>query len=471
MTVTERGGATARDRRIPDWYVVAALVVGGLVLGSLVGSTSPRLALALSFGILALCGFAYLAGFRFEGLVLAFLVIRSALDAQSSDGTGGEVSKLSAVAAAGFLVMALLWVIMHVAGGQRLRLGRSYVRLPAVALVAAGFASALSSSAPLTSAQEAVRVMAAVGMLLVLEVLMRQPGMVTRVLVAVYASALIPLLVALGQAATGGGTEIGGFRRVTGTFDHPNPLAIYLTFLVVMGAGLYRWIDARWRLPLVVLLAVAWGVLLLTYTRSAWIAAVIGIIVVGVLQSRRLIYAVIAGILAVLLLVPSIVARFSDVGSTQYTGAAGDSLTWRFQYWLDLLPLVERSPLTGIGLKMIQYSTTDGKNAHDDFLRSFVEMGIFGLAAYVALLLALVWTARQALRATHNGLERGIAVGFAGTCSAFLVLSLVSNILSQTVLLWYFFAFAAAATTVASGRRNPKQAAGADATDEVAAQR
>lgn len=463
MTTTEqRAWATGSEDGLRLRFL-AAVVVGAALLGLFVGSTTTQLAVTVSLGLVAVGGFAYLAGFRFEGLVLAFLVLRSALDIQTG-GAGGEseggISKLSALVAGAFLVVTLLWLLMHAVGRQRLPLGPSYLRLPALAVVAAGFASVIASTAPLTSAVEALRVTAAIGMLLVLELLMRQEGMMQRVLVAVYASAVLPLVVALVQAATGGGAEIGGFRRVTGTFDHPNPLAIYLTFLVVMGAGLYRWVDTEWRLPLAVVLVVAWGVLLLTYTRSAWIAAVIGILVVGVLQSRRLIYAVGAGIVAILLLVPSTVARFSDLGSTQYTGAAGDSLTWRFEYWLDLIPLVERSPLTGIGLKVIQLKTTDGKNAHDDFLRSFVEMGLFGLLAYVALLVALAWTARQALRATQTGLERGVAVGFAGTCTAFLVLSTVSNIVSQTVLLWYFFAFAAAAMTVAArGREHRPESA------------
>jgi hypothetical protein len=74
----------------------------------------------------------------------------------------------------------------------------------------------------------------------------------------------------------------------------------------------------------------------------------------------------------------------------------------------------------------------------------FVEMGTLGLIAYVWLLLSLVGTAREALR-SRNAFGRSIGAGFMGALIAFFVLSFVSNIISQLVLLWYFVPMAALA--------------------------
>ena len=99
----------------------------------------------------------------------------------------------------------------------------------------------------------------------------------------------------------------------------------------------------------------------------------------------------------------------------------------------------------GIGLKMVSTTVEEQKAPHNDFVRVFVELGILGLAAYCWLLIGIGRIAVRALRATTDGLSRGVAVGFAGCAASFLVISIVSNLISQVVVVWYFFAFAMAA--------------------------
>ncbi|MDX6323867.1 MAG: hypothetical protein QOK15_221 [Nocardioidaceae bacterium] len=443
--------------------MLLSLALGGAVLAILFGVSAFGPTVKIVGLVLCLVAGLVLTRGSFARFVLACLVVRSALDILSAPGANarsGFISPSGALAIA-FTIAALVWFTFQRLYPSSTPPARpSRLRAPALALVAAACVSVLSSLVPTASLVEAIRITAAVVMLLVLEGLLERGLPVGTLLVAVYASAVLPMVMALVQSATHTGVTIGGFRRATGTFDHPNPLAIYLTFLLVMGVALFPWVHRPWRLPLAAMLGCGGVVLLLTYTRSAWIAALLGVLVVGALQSRRLVVATFVGVLGVILLVPSVLSRFSDVGQAQYTGAAGDSLTWRFQYWGQLLHLAQSSPLTGIGLKVVQLETVDGKNAHDDFLRAYVEMGLIGLLAYVALMVALGLTALAALRSATTGLERGIAVGFAGTYVSFALLSTVSNILSQTVLLWYFFAFAALAAYVAA-HGSPTTSAGA----------
>jgi Ca2+/Na+ antiporter len=59
--------------------------------------------------------------------------------------------------------------------------------------------------------------------------------------------------------------------------------------------------------------------------------------------------------------------------------------------------------------------------------------------------------ARQAMRFTKTrpwSYERSVAVGFAACVLAFVLLSIVSNVITQVVVLWYYVAFAAAAYAV-----------------------
>lgn len=452
-TVPGRAPVTARAQLL----TVVAVIAAGVVAGLAAGLTGGWLVGVAVVGVVAAGFFAYVAVNRFEVFVIGVLVIRASLDSPRIRGASeaapaSQAASVAAVLAAIFIAAAVMWFVAN--RNQPRRALPRHLLFPALALMGAGLASVVNSAFPTASLIESVRVSAALLMLLVLTRLMTDSSIVSRVLIAVYASAVVPLSFAVLQLLLGGARHIGDFGRIQGTFDHPNPFGIYLTFLIVMGVALLPHVTPRLRVPLIVLLVLCGAFLFLTYTRSAWIAAVIGVVIVGALQSRRLavLTVVVVGCMAVL--VPSISSRFGDLGhTTQYSGAAANSLTWRFEYWGDLISLANSSPITGIGLKVIQFQTLAAKNAHDDFLRTYVEMGFMGLFAYIALLIGLAIVARNALRDSGPGLARGIAVGFTASLVAFIVLSTVSNIISQTVLLWYFFAFAAAANAVSTFRR------------------
>jgi putative inorganic carbon (HCO3(-)) transporter len=257
------------------------------------------------------------------------------------------------------------------------------------------------------------------------------------------------------QLASGGIAYRGGLSRIQGSFLHPNPFAIYLTFLIVFAAGLLPHLRGRTRAAMLVFLISATPVLLFTYSRSSWIAAGVGLLVVGMLQSKRLILGLAMVGVVVVLAVPSVSARFSDLErGTRPSGATGNSLEWRFQYWGQALQLA-RNPIFGIGLREVQASTEDQADAHNDFVRVYVETGLIGLGAYLWFIVELIRSARRSIRRTAAGLTRGIAVGFAAVVVSFLLLSLVSNIISQLVVLWYFCAIAGAALAAArlSSRR------------------
>jgi O-antigen ligase len=289
-------------------------------------------------------------------------------------------------------------------------------------------------------------------MLLVLERLLVNRRRVRMVIGAAIASAIVPGLVAASQLAGGGGLfTAGGFSRIRGTFVHPNPFAIYLTFLIIMGAAVLPHLGERVRVPALLVLGGCSLCLFLTYTRTGWIATVVGLVVVGALQNKRMLALMVMGGIVGLLLVPSIIGRFSDLGQTQRaSGTAGNSLIWRLDYWTQILPLADKNPVTGIGLKMTQFNTEEQKAPHNDYIRSYVETGILGFLAYLGIQVAMVRTARRALRKTkgRQSIDRGVAVGFAGCATAFALISVVSNVISSSVLLWYLFAFAASAIAV-----------------------
>lgn len=410
---------------------------------------------AVALPVAALAGLVLvaLAYSNFELFVLAVLVSRTALDlnepaSRSFEGPRGGSGELASVLGAMFVFSSFAWLV-----AQR-REGRqppwSVLTKAMVALVSAGLLSVAFSPRPLVSLAEVARMGGIMVMVLVLDRLMTDRTRVMRVLVACYASALLPLALGLYQVLGGGGAvSAGGFHRVRGTFVHPNSFGLYVALLVVMGLALYRHLAPRARPVMAVLLLVCMIELVATYSRGSWLACMAGVVTVGILQSRRLIAMALVGAIVVALAVPSVMGRVGDLTESRSArGTAGNTLVWRLDYWNQALKLVKKNPVSGIGLRMTQYSEDAARAPHNDLLRALVETGLVGLLAYLALLAALFTTARTAIRRSVDGPARGVAVGFAGCLASFVVASMGGNLMSQVVVMWYFVAFAAAALAV-----------------------
>jgi len=155
-----------------------------------------------------------------------------------------------------------------------------------------------------------------------------------------------------------------------------------------------------------------------------------------------------------LLLVPQVSARFSDVAEEESaTTSAPNSVNWRFAQWTSVLPFFVSNPVTGVGLAKVPTLATSEAQTHNDFVRVLVETGVLGFLAYLAVLAAILALGRRAvIVAPRASFDRAVAAGFFGCGVAFLAVSVVANVISNVVTLWYFFVFAAAASGVV--RRN-----------------
>jgi putative inorganic carbon (HCO3(-)) transporter len=396
-------------------------------------------------------------------------VLRSSMDvvkpsSGSSGSNGVSTASASGIDPAGglaliFILLSFLWYLTRKREG-RVAPRASIHRVCLILFAAAGFLSVIDSANVGVSVLEGIRVTAVVVMLAVLEVMLVDRESIKRLVGAIYVSAVVPVgLTMFNVVFHRAQFSSGGFDRYQGTFSQPNPFAIYLTMLIVMGAALFPHLTVRKRLMMAPLLACSVVSLYFTYTRSAWIAVVVGLFLVAYLGRRRVLLGIMIGaMLLSLVAVPTIAQRFADLGSaTNSRGTQSNSLTWRFDYWGQVLPLAAKDPITGIGLKMSSFATTAQKEPHNDFLRAYVETGVIGTIAYFALLISMGVVARHSLRFTKRrptSYERSVAVGFSGCVIAFVMISVVSNVISEVIVLWYYVAFAAAAYAITQYREN-----------------
>jgi O-antigen ligase len=464
--------ATAELTTAPrvDWTKVvtfaAVLLASTLAAGSgLAVGEGSKTGIVLPLAVGAGLVLAVLALTRFQVYVMIMLVARSSLDlARLSERTAGNTavgasSKAvdpSSILAVLFLLAAALWL----AAQYRVHgsLPGSQLRRALVIFLGAAAVSVIGSTNFTSSILETLRICAVVAMFTVLEQMITSINKVKQILLAVFLASVIPLTyTAYGFLIGSPNADVkGGFTRIAGTFNQSNDFGRFLMMMVVMGAAVYPHLTGIWRRLMAVLIGASSIFLFLTYTRAALIAAAIGLLIVGFIQSKRLLITLLIAGLAGLMVVPSLSSRFSDLAKYEQrklteTGGqnSGNTLAWRFGYWTDVLPLANRNPVTGIGLNQTKYNTDKAKKPHNDFLRAYVETGIVGLLAYLGLLFSLIALGRRAVRRTRPGtFERGVAAGFLGCAVAFIAVSVVSNVISNVVNLWYFIAFAACASGI-----------------------
>ena len=454
-------------------FVAAALAArSGLAVG---GASKSAVVLPLAAGVGIALGL--LALTRFQAYVMTMLVLRSSLDlAKISGRTAGNTSVSgssraldpSSVLAVLFLLAAALWLAAQYRAQGRLP--GSTLRRTLVLFFLAGLISVAGSGNATQSSLECLRICSVVVMFVVLEQMMLDPRKMKQILTAAFLSAAFPLLYTTYGFLTGHprSETKGSFTRIVGTFNQSNDYGRYLMLIIIMAAAVYPHLSRRLRLVVAAGMVPAAAYLFLTYTRSALVATAVGLLVVGFFQSKRIIVGLFVAGLAGLMIVPSLSGRFSDLTkyqAKQVTSStnSGNTLAWRLSYWTEVLPLANHNPVTGIGLNMTQYNTAQAKQPHNDFIRAYVETGIIGFIAYCAMMIALIQLGRRAVRAVpQRSLDRGVAIGFLACALAFMAVSLVANVISNVVNLWYFFAFAAAASAVLRRHSAVSPALGAD---------
>lgn len=441
------------------------------VSGTMAG-TSSKLAVILPVTAVVGAALSVLALTRFRVFVMVMLVMRSSIDLAKLSTSAQEAATVnptqqvaartldpSSIFAVLFIGAATIWLAAQYR--KRGRLPGSPLRRALAVFVAAVAISVIGAAHPVVGALEVMRILAVVLMFAVLEQMMADERAMRQLLMAVFLSLVFPLAFTAFGFLTGNplSEEKGGFVRITGPFLQSNSFGRYLMLMVIFGVAIAPHLDRRLRPPLYGMLGLSSVFLLLTYTRTAILGAVLGLLVVGFVQSKRLLLSMVVLSVCALLLMPQLSARFTGLSETEPSfGPANNSLSWRLSYWTEVLSLARSNPVTGIGLSQTARLTEEEKQPHNDFLRAYVETGLIGLGAYVVLVISLVSVGRRAVRASPRGsFERGVGAGFLGCTVAFIAASVSANVISNVVTLWYLFAFAAAASAVVERQRRQAQ--------------
>jgi hypothetical protein len=465
----------------PRWATPEALFTGGVLLVVLLsvligtavvelsGVSRTTVALVLSAPIGLAAGI--LAFTRFEWFLAAMVISRSSLDSFSVTGVGGKTGLDPGVVMAGvFVVAALLWLAAQRRSGRWVPASRSTWSLWV-------FAAACAISVPTSltrggSATSLLKVIAGVLMFSVLEQYLGQrPDRARRLIGCLFLSLVVPATLGFRQLFTHGLTYVtatADFSRVAGSFVDPTSFAVFLVMLLPMAALLV--VYARgWARTAAATVLVASGVLLIaTYTREAWIAAIISLAYLGIRARREVLYVLVAVVVVLLIAVPSVSSRFADLhaSSSLPAGVPNNSLSWRMSYWKSLIPMAGINPVTGIGFDAVERVRPEKLAPHNMFVEAYVETGVVGLAALLGVLWCFTVDLRRRVRLARPGWEALLAMAAVAAALGLLAEFPGENMATQTFVYWY----AAVAMTFGLGRLRAPVTGTTDASDDRASE-
>ncbi|MCL6521024.1 MAG: O-antigen ligase family protein [Firmicutes bacterium] len=270
-------------------------------------------------------------------------------------------------------------------------------------------------------------------------------------------------------------TSPGIRARVYGALENPNVYAQYLVLLLLPALALLIWRPLgavwrgapRWRLAGATLLMLAG--LVLSFSRGGWLsfAAAAGALLL-LLEPRWLLYGLAAGVLALLAVTP-----LRDRFFSAFT-LADTSNSFRLYIWTGVLAMIRAYWLfgAGLGLRTFQYvyphwmiTGVVALSSHNQYLEMLAELGVVGLAAYLALGLRTLQVAWNAFRAWsgRDAWRAGAAAGVLGAVLGNMVHGFVDTswYSPRVVMLFWLVAGAAGALRAAAGEGAAEAAEGA----------
>jgi len=235
--------------------------------------------------------------------------------------------------------------------------------------------------------------------------------------------------------------------RLQSTFGHANIQAFYLTLVLVLclymlKSPLFK-IKPLGRMAICCYMPVLLGQLLLTQTRSAWIACFLIFVLYALLFERK--YLLYLLLLPLLVFIPSVSDRLMDLsqGNEAVQYARLNSFAWRLILWESAIRWMEPLRLAyGYGLGGFDhFSQTFFENAgntkwgaHNVYMQVLFDMGVVGLLCYL-------WLYARVLRIVRAFARRDRISGFLllAIVVQYLIVSFSDNMLGYLVFNWYFW--------------------------------
>lgn len=260
--------------------------------------------------------------------------------------------------------------------------------------------------------------------------------------------------------------NFGSEGRVYSLFDNPNNFAEILVMLIpLVLALLLNSRTFRGRFCAVVTLAASVICIGFTLSRSGWIGLTIALMLFFAFYNWRLIPVVLLVVLAAIPFLPqSIYNRILSIADTKDT-----STNYRFAIYGATGTLLKHYGLQGVGLGNDVMTTVfkqfppmyDGNypiHTHNNYLQMWGEVGIFGLLAYLGVILGHLKAGFKAYReGTDKRVKRMLAAAVSAMCGILVISVAEYTWFYPRNMFVFWFLFAVIAVCAKLARRQEEE--------------
>lgn len=267
-------------------------------------------------------------------------------------------------------------------------------------------------------------------------------------LLAFLASSILPILLGIYQYFNriGFADESIQIPRIYGTFSHPNVFSLYLFIIIAIATIYYLLFAKSWpkKTALISLIIFYSLIVLVTYTRIAWIALFVFFFILLWFTKRRLLIPFILAPLVLYAVIPPIQERVNQTLSPSPT----DSIVWRQTLWQDNVykTITDDRWFLGYGIdtfplvsESLRGEVLGSNEAHNDFIKFFVEGGVVGLTLFTLYLTFIGRILIKKLSQATSQKQRLVAINLICVFVALIVASLSDNVFKNTPLQWIFW--------------------------------
>ena len=307
--------------------------------------------------------------------------------------------------------------------------------------------------------------------------------------VAVTASATIGLMqhyqfLGMDDATIIPGFITGGQFRVPGMAETELELSYVLSaaLLAMLGVYLARGVNSGRKKLLVLSMVPVVLALYFTYTRSALLAVMLGLVALALFLKTRIRGEIV--LVALLLLVGFV--EVTGILSGQYLGGRSEggqeeSAVARQILWQAGIAIAMDNPILGIGGDQYAsvapryagsvdssllaweseqywgYASLGNEKIHNDFLSVWVSYGTLALVAYLWLFIAVLRNFIYAYKpSTNRRFIRGLSVGLAAALVAYGANAFYHNLMTTMPLFWILAGFSLATAKLAQKKTRPQ---------------
>ena len=238
--------------------------------------------------------------------------------------------------------------------------------------------------------------------------------------------------------------------KIASTFFNPNAYGAYLILIIfpVIMLSIYEK-NKNKKLIYLFLSMLFITNLLMTFSRNALLGFGLGVLVLGLIYSIKLIFAL-GGFSILMVFIPSVSQRVIDITSLSQNES-------RIKLWKTAIMMIREHPIIGVGngnfvtryneyvikYKELKYQSYQNYPAHNSYLKVQSELGIIGIVSFLGVIAITLFRVKKLYSTTTDKFHKPFYMGVMASMIAFLFMNVFDNLFfapKATTYFWFLLA-------------------------------